>query len=38
VPEHLRAALARLFARPSAGRRPLGESGLSRQLQLTALN
>jgi hypothetical protein len=38
VPEQLRAALAGLFTRPAAGRRPLGESGLSRQLQLTSLN
>jgi hypothetical protein len=36
--ESARAALARLFAPRPAGRRPLGESGLSRRLQVTQLN
>jgi hypothetical protein len=38
VPDHLRSALTRLFARPSAGRRPLGGPGQARHLQLTAVN
>ena len=38
VPGPLRAALAGLFSGPAGGRRPVGESGLSRQLRLTALN
>jgi hypothetical protein len=38
VPADRRAALARLLPRPEASRRPLGRSGIARQLRVTALN
>jgi hypothetical protein len=38
VPADKRAALERLMPRPPASRRPLGQSGVVRRLQLTALN